>query len=94
MTVAWDSAGVTTGPVTVPLVLSVGAGIANKANVTDGFGILACASVCPIISVLLMAILVLGWKMPDCLKKFQPREEAGEILQELSTEVVHLRERG
>mmetsp|Transcript_34008 Transcript_34008/g.76229 ORF Transcript_34008/g.76229 Transcript_34008/m.76229 type:complete len:638 (-) Transcript_34008:56-1969(-) len=46
-TVAWDSAGVTTGPVTVPLVLSVGAGIANVAGIKDGFGILACASVCP-----------------------------------------------
>mmetsp|Transcript_34014 Transcript_34014/g.76258 ORF Transcript_34014/g.76258 Transcript_34014/m.76258 type:complete len:508 (-) Transcript_34014:52-1575(-) len=64
-TVAWDSAGVTTGPVTVPLVLSVGAGIANVAGIKDGFGILACASVCPIISVLLVAIWKVGVHLPD-----------------------------
>jgi hypothetical protein len=64
-TVAWDSAGVTTGPVTVPLVLSVGAGIANAANVHDGFGILACASVCPIISVLVVSIWKVGVHVPD-----------------------------
>jgi hypothetical protein len=55
--IAWDSAGVTTGPVTVPLVLSMGIGICSKVDTIDGFGILACASVCPIISVLVAALL-------------------------------------
>jgi len=55
--VAWDSAGVTTGPVTVPLVLSMGVGICCHVGSADGFGILACASVCPIISVLATAIV-------------------------------------
>ena len=42
----WDSAGVTTGPITVPLVLAMGLGIgANVPGVSDGFGILALASV-------------------------------------------------
>jgi hypothetical protein len=50
--VAWDSAGVTTGPVTVPLVLSMGMGFANASNVIEGFGILAMASVGPIIAVM------------------------------------------
>eukprot|EP00811_Abedinium_folium_P012443 NODE_2153_length_2281_cov_10.695450.p1 GENE.NODE_2153_length_2281_cov_10.695450~~NODE_2153_length_2281_cov_10.695450.p1 ORF type:complete len:623 (+),score=171.21 NODE_2153_length_2281_cov_10.695450:157-2025(+) len=72
-TIAWDSAGVTTGPVTVPLVLSVGAGIANKAHVNEGFGILACASVCPIISVLVMAIVVLGPHEPDVFRRWRAR---------------------
>jgi hypothetical protein len=60
--VAWDSAGVTTGPVTVPLVLSMGVGICNKGYGTDGFGVLTCASVCPIVSVLLMGLYKLGPK--------------------------------
>ena len=30
--IAWDSAGVTTGPVTVPLVLSLGLGVSNAAG--------------------------------------------------------------
>jgi hypothetical protein len=49
----WDSAGVTTGPITVPLVLAMGLGVgANVPGVSDGFGILALASVGPIMTVL------------------------------------------
>jgi hypothetical protein len=49
--IAWDSAGVTTGPVTVPLVLSMGLGFANAADAVEGFGILSMASIGPIIAV-------------------------------------------
>merc|ERR1711865_1345116 len=52
--VAWDSAGVTTGPVTVPIVLALGGSIANANQVAEGFGILACASFGPIIAVLIV----------------------------------------
>lgn len=55
----WDSAGVTTGPITVPLVLAMGLGIgANVPGVIDGFGVLALASVGPIITVLIVGLLV------------------------------------
>lgn len=54
--IAWDSGGVTTGPVTVPLVLAMGLGIGGALNVSDGFGILAMASAWPIIIVLLFGI--------------------------------------
>ncbi|MBK9285856.1 MAG: DUF1538 domain-containing protein [Sphingobacteriaceae bacterium] len=55
----WDSAGVTTGPITVPLVLAMGLGIgANVPGVIDGFGILALASVAPIIAVLTVGLIV------------------------------------
>ncbi len=50
--VAWDSAGVTTGPVTVPLVLAMGLGFGNAVEALDGFGILSMASIGPIVSVL------------------------------------------
>ncbi len=50
--VAWDSAGVTTGPITVPLVLAMGLGFGNATQAVEGFGILCMASVGPIISVL------------------------------------------
>jgi hypothetical protein len=49
---AWDSAGVTTGPVTVPLLLALGIGLGDAVKAADGFGILAMCSVGPIISVL------------------------------------------
>jgi hypothetical protein len=50
--IAWDSAGVTTGPVTVPLVLAMGLGIGDAVQVVEGFGMLAMASIGPILSVL------------------------------------------
>jgi hypothetical protein len=56
--VGWDSAGVTTGPVTVPLVLAMGVGLGNAVGAVDGFGILALASLCPILSVLLLGLWV------------------------------------
>ncbi len=52
--VAWDSAGVTTGPVTVPLVLAMGLGLGNAVSAVEGFGILSMASIGPIIAVLAM----------------------------------------
>lgn len=56
--IAWDSAGVTTGPITVPLVLAMGLGFGNAINAVEGFGILSMASICPILSVLSVGIYV------------------------------------
>ena len=56
--VAWDSAGVTTGPVTVPLVLAMGLGLGNAVSATEGFGILSMASICPILAVLTMGLYI------------------------------------
>lgn len=55
---AWDSAGVTTGPITVPLVMAMGLGIGAATGVSDGFGVLSLASVGPIISVLIVGLIV------------------------------------
>ena len=49
---AWDSAGVTTGPVTVPLLLALGVGLGEAVGAAEGFGILAMCSVGPIITVM------------------------------------------
>ncbi len=56
--IGWDSAGVTTGPITVPLVLALGLGIGTQVGAAEGFGILSMASVCPIISVLSVGLVV------------------------------------
>ncbi|MCH1568934.1 MAG: DUF1538 domain-containing protein [Alphaproteobacteria bacterium] len=56
--VAWDSAGVTTGPVTVPLVLAMGLGLGNAVSAVEGFGILSMASIGPIIAVLSMGLYI------------------------------------
>jgi hypothetical protein len=56
--VAWDSAGVTTGPVTVPLVLAMGLGFGGAVGALEGFGVLALASLGPIIAVLGLGLVI------------------------------------
>ena len=56
--VAWDSAGVTTGPVTVPLVLAMGLGFGNAVDAIEGFGILSMASIGPILTVMTTGLWV------------------------------------
>jgi hypothetical protein len=59
--VAFDSGGVTTGPITVPFILSMGLGAAalrtDKNSQEDSFGLVALCSVGPILAVLLLGIL-------------------------------------
>jgi len=54
--VAWDSAGVTTGPITVPLVLAMGLGLGDATHAVEGFGILCMASIGPIITVMITGL--------------------------------------
>ncbi len=56
--VAWDSAGVTTGPVTVPLILAMGLGLGSAVGAVEGFGILSMASIGPIITVLITGLWI------------------------------------
>ena len=62
---AYDSGGVTTSTVTVPLVTALGLGLATtipgRSALLDGFGLIAFASLCPIISVMAYAQLS-DWK--------------------------------
>jgi hypothetical protein len=56
---AFDSGGVTTGPMTVPVLLSIGAGICSvvsKRSSMDSFGMIGLASIGPVVAVLLMGI--------------------------------------
>ena len=57
---AFDSGGVTTGPITVPFIMALGAGLAaskkGKNAGEQSFGLVALCSVGPIISVLLLSI--------------------------------------
>lgn len=59
---AFDLGGVTTSEVTVPLVTALGIGLASaiegRSALLDGFGLIAFASIFPIISVLLYAIVL------------------------------------
>lgn len=59
--VAYDSGGVTTSTVTVPLVTALGVGLASSLKgrnpMTDGFGLIAFASLTPILFVLVYGIV-------------------------------------
>jgi hypothetical protein len=67
--IAWDSGGVTTGPVTVPLVLAMGLSIGGELNIADGFGVLALASALPIITVLLYGLYARSKQKRSILNK-------------------------
>ena len=60
--VAYDSGGVTTSTVTVPLVTALGVGLASTIRgrnpLTDGFGLIALASLTPMIFVLIYGMAV------------------------------------
>ncbi len=57
---AFDSGGVTTGPITVPFIMALGAGLAaskkGKHTGEHSFGLVALCSIGPILSVLLLSI--------------------------------------
>ena len=59
--IAYDSGGVTTSTVTVPLVAAIGLGLAtnipNRDPLIDGFGLIAFASLFPMITVMLYGLL-------------------------------------
>ena len=59
--IAYDSGGVTTGTVTVPLITALGIGLASSIRgrnpLTDGFGLIAFASLTPMAAVMLYGLL-------------------------------------
>lgn len=58
---AFDSGGVTTGPMSVPFIIAMGTGVvylrSDKSAEEDGFGLTALCSVGPIIAVMLLGII-------------------------------------
>ena len=62
MPLAYDSGGVTTSTVTVPIVATLGLGLASsvpgRSPLIDGFGLIAFASVFPIMTVLAYSLIV------------------------------------
>ncbi len=63
---AYDSGGVTTSTVTVPVVTALGLGLAStipgRSPLIDGFGLIAFASLFPIMAVLGYASLMFWWR--------------------------------
>ncbi len=69
---AFDSGGVTTGPITVPFIMALGVGIANilgdRRSKENSFGLVALCSVGPVLAVLILGIFSrndLSYAVPD-----------------------------
>lgn len=64
LALAFDSGGVTTGPITVPFIMALGVGIATtiggKHSNENSFGLIALCSVGPILAVMLLGVTING----------------------------------
>jgi hypothetical protein len=73
LAVAFDSGGVTTGPITVPFIMALGIGLSasrhDKDSQDDSFGLVAICSIGPVLAVLLLGI---GYNPEDA--KYMPVE--------------------
>ena len=82
---AFDAGGVTTGPMTVPFILGLGAGVAasrgDKGAENDSFGLVALASAGPILAIMILSIIY----------KAEDSEAAVIILTEASTSTLLFR---
>ncbi len=60
--ISFDASGVTTGPVTVPVILSLGVGMTSvlggKSTTAESFGLIGLASIGPILAVMLMGVIL------------------------------------
>ena len=60
LAVAFDSGGVTTGPITVPFIMAMGAGLTalrrDSGSEADSFGVVALCSIGPILAVMLLGL--------------------------------------
>jgi len=77
--VSFDAGGVTTGPITVPFLMSLGLGVASvrkdKDASSDSFGLISLCSIGPILMVLLLGVLL----------KPETAQQAGEAIPEVRT---------
>lgn len=83
---AFDSGGVTTGPITVPFIMSMGVGVAATVGGSNSrensFGLIALCSVGPVLAVVLLSLFSkgeLGYTLPD----YSISADIGETLKSL-----------
>ena len=80
---SFDSGGVTTGPITVPFIISLGVGVSaalgDKRDKENSFGFIALCSIGPILAVLLLGLFSTGsveYTLPD----YSMAESFGEVM--------------
>lgn len=95
LALAFDSGGVTTGPITVPFIMALGVGIAitlGGRNVEENsFGLIAMCSIGPILAVTVLGIFAKGnitYKLPDYSIDAHLGENFGTALLSVAKEVI------
>jgi len=91
--VAFDSGGVTTGPITVPFILAMGVGVASirsdKSSQDDSFGLVALCSVGPILAVLLLGIFYKPGSMEVERHVLQEAATSRDVVRNFASEMPH-----
>lgn len=95
LALAFDSGGVTTGPITVPFIMALGVGIAvtigGKNVGENSFGLVAMCSIGPILAVMLLGVFINGnisYSVPDYSVEANLGVEILHILWEVTKEVA------
>ena len=90
---AFDSGGVTTGPMTVPFIMALGVGIAairnDKSAADDSFGLVALCSVGPILAVLLLGMVFHPTESSYSVTQIPQVEDTVELWHMFAHEIPH-----
>ncbi len=96
LSVAFDSGGVTTGPMTVPFILALGIGVAkirSDSNAeADSFGLVALCSIGPILAVLILGFFYNGQSSSDTVVTVPPATSVDMGAEYLQALPVYLKE--
>ena len=89
LSVAFDSGGVTTGPMTVPFIMALGVGVASIRSdenaKADSFGLVALCSIGPVLAVMLLGIIY----RPDTAAAAQTAVSQIETSVQLGADYLH-----
>ncbi len=90
--VAFDSGGVTTGPMTVPFIMALGVGVASiraDDGASDSFGLVALCSIGPIAAVMILGIINGGGDVQISNEAIEFANDSRSILLSFLTELPH-----
>ena len=97
LALAYDSGGVTTGPITVPFIMALGLGIAStiggRGYKENSFGLVALCSIGPIIAVLILGLTInpdkLDGKNMFDLSSYEMAESFGDFMASFGKSLLH-----
>lgn len=93
LAVAYDSGGVTTGPMTVPFIMAMGVGLASvrsdKNSASDSFGLVALSSVGPILAVLLLGCFYHPTEAQHSLGEVASVETTRDVVRVFAVQLPH-----